>query len=70
MRAGSGATAVQVVRKRHGKLEIIEHIGSGHSPVEGAVLVQRARTVLEGAQESLELDLEPPADSPTATATS
>lgn len=62
VRTGSGATAVQVVRKRHGKLEIIEHVGSGHTPVEVALLVQRGREILHGEQEALDLDVDPPAD--------
>lgn len=41
VRTGSRATAVQVVQKRHGKPEVIEHLGSGHSPVEVALLVHR-----------------------------
>lgn len=53
VRTGSGATAVQVVQKRQGKVEIISHVGSGHSPVEVALLVQRGRGILQGEQEAL-----------------
>ncbi|OMH22915.1 IS1634 family transposase, partial [Tersicoccus phoenicis] len=55
VRTGSGATAVQVVQKRHGRLQVIEHIGSAHTPVEVALLVERARVVLQGAQQALDL---------------
>ena len=66
VRTGSGATAVQVVRKRHGKLEIIKHVGSGHSPVEVALLVQRGREILQGEQEALDLGVGPEADTAPA----
>jgi len=62
VRTGSGATAVQVVRKRHGKLEIIKHVGSGHSPVEVALLVQRGREILQGEQGALDLGVGPETD--------
>ncbi|MFC7376892.1 IS1634 family transposase [Brachybacterium sp. GCM10030268] len=66
VRTGSGATAVQVVQKRHGKLEIIQHLGSGHSPVEVALLVQRGREILQGEQEALELGVDSGADTTLA----
>ena len=66
VRTGSGATAVQVVRKRHGKLEIIQHLGSGHSPVEVALLVQRGREILQGEQEVLDLGVDSGADTALA----
>ena len=62
VRTGSGATAVQVVQKRHGKLEIIKHLGSGHSPVEVALLIQRGREILQGEQEALDLGVDSGAD--------
>lgn len=62
VRTGSGATAVQVVRTRHGKLEIIKHVGSGHTPVEVALLVQRGREILQGEQEVLDLGVDPAVD--------
>ena len=66
VRTGSGATAVQVVQKRHGKLEIIKHVGSGHTPVEVALLVQRGREILQGEQEALELGVGPGVDTALA----
>lgn len=68
VRTGSGATAVQVVQKRHGELEIIQHVGSGHSPVEVALLVQRGREILQGEQEALDLRVDPVADTVVARA--
>ena len=66
VRTGSGATAVQVVQKRHGKLEIIKHLGSGHSPVEVALLIQRGREILQGEQEALDLGVDSGADTALA----
>ena len=68
VRTGSGATAVQVVQKRHGKFEIIKHVGSGHSPVEVALLVRRGREILQGEQEALDLGMAPVADTALACA--
>lgn len=68
VRTGPGATAVQVVQKRHGKLEVIKHVGSGHSPVEVALLVQRGREILQGEQEALDLGVAPVADTALARA--
>lgn len=62
VRTGSGATAVQVVQKRHGKLEIIKHVGSGHTPIEVALLVQRGREILQGEQEAVDLGVGPEPD--------
>ncbi|WP_394217020.1 hypothetical protein [Brachybacterium vulturis] len=68
VRTGSGATAVQVVQKRHGKLEIIKHFGSGYTPVEVALLVQRGRGILQGEQEALDLGVAAEADTALARA--
>src|SRR5699024_11282928 len=66
VRTGSGATAVQVVEERHGKLEIIKHVGSGHTPGEVALLGQRGREILQGEQEALELGVGPGVDTALA----
>jgi len=66
VRTGSGATAVQVVQKRRGKLEIIKHLGSGHTPVEVALLVRRGRGILQGEQEALDLGVGSVADTALA----
>jgi hypothetical protein len=39
----SGATAVQIVTKRHGKLTVIEHLGSAHTPAQLAALEEAGR---------------------------
>lgn len=51
----SGATAVKVVTKHHGKRSF-KHIGSAHDDAELAVLVAEARRVAEAGQTSLDLD--------------
>lgn len=62
VRTGSGATAVQVVRKHHGKLQVLEHVGSARTPVEVALLLQQAREILHAGQEALDLGVDAPAD--------
>ena len=59
----SGATGVQIARKFRGKREIVEHIGSAHTPAELAALVTIAKQRIQGDQEALDLGLE---DSPAA----
>lgn len=39
----SGATAVQIVEKRHGQRRILEHLGSAHTEAELAALMQVGR---------------------------
>lgn len=43
VKTSSGATAVQIAQKRHGKREILEHLGSAHDEVTLAALEQVAR---------------------------
>ena len=57
VRTASGAVAVQVVRKNRGRLEIVEHVGSAHTDAELGMLLDRARTRLEGDQGVLDIDL-------------
>ena len=59
----SGATGVQIARKFRGKREIVEHIGSAHTPAELAALVAIAKQRIQGDQAALDLGLE---DSPAA----
>lgn len=59
----SGATGVQVASKIRGKREIIEHIGSAHTPAELAALVAIAKQRIQGDQQALDLELE---ESPAA----
>lgn len=53
VKTSSGATAVQVARKSHGRVVEIVHLGSAHSPHELEILLSLARTRLQGNQQSL-----------------
>ncbi|PCC47578.1 IS1634 family transposase [Brevibacterium aurantiacum] len=61
---GSGATAVQIVRKVRGKVTVLEHLGSAHTPAELTALLTAGEDKLAsyGAAEQLELELGLPAD--------
>jgi len=52
----SGATAVQVVEKRHGQRRILEHLGSAHTEAELAALLQVGRDKLAANQPALDFD--------------
>lgn len=54
----SGATAVQIVTKRHGKLTVIEHLGSAHSPAQLAALEEAGREKINESTGQLALDLD------------
>ena len=53
---------MQVVSKRRGRVEVLEHVGSATTDAELALLRRRAREVLEGDQ--LALDIEVPVAEP------
>jgi len=53
VKTGSGATAVQIVRKECGELIIMEHVGSVHSDEALARLIEKARKKLAGKQRML-----------------
>ncbi len=55
VRTSSGATAVQIVAKVAGRNRLVEHIGSAHTEVELAVLLQAATERLEEAAPTLDL---------------
>jgi hypothetical protein len=55
VRTASGATAVQIVRKRGRQVLGIEHIGSGHTEDEVALLVQLAEERRHAGQQVLDL---------------
>ena len=57
VRTASGAVAVQVARKEAGKVMIIEHVGSARTDAELGVLLQRARGLVDGLQEVLDLEV-------------
>ena len=56
---GSGATAVQIVRKHRGKVTVLEHLGSAHTEAELTALLAAGDEKLAdyGAAEQLELEL-------------
>lgn len=60
VRTASGATAVQVVEKRRGKLLVIKHVGSAHTDAELGLLMDRADEILVGDQGVLDLGIEDP----------
>ncbi|WP_425452852.1 IS1634 family transposase [Citricoccus muralis] len=57
VKTSSGATAVQIAQKRHGKREILEHLGSAHDEVTLASLEQVAREKIQAGQMAFDLDL-------------
>jgi hypothetical protein len=61
VKTGSGATAVQIVSKHRGVRTIVEHIGSAHTDEELAVLVEVAKTKIQGGQLAFDLDALTPA---------
>ncbi|MDN6605739.1 MAG: hypothetical protein L0L30_17095, partial [Brevibacterium sp.] len=56
---GSGATAVQIVRKHRGKVSVLEHRGSAHTPAELSALLAAGEDKLAsyGAAQPLALEL-------------
>ena len=54
----SGATAVQIVTKRHGKLTVIDHLGSAHTPAQLAALEEAGREKINESTGQLALDLD------------
>ena len=57
VRTASGAVAVQVVAKRRGRVEVLEHLGSASTDAELMLLRRRAREVLQGEQLALEIEV-------------
>jgi len=57
VKTSSGATAVQIAHKTHGKVSKIEHIGSAHNDTDLATLLALAKQRLIGAQLSLLPDI-------------
>ena len=53
VKTSSGATAVQIIHKVHGKIVRINHIGSAHNKEELQILLGLARQQLIGSQQSL-----------------
>ena len=55
----SGATAVQIVEKRHGQRVIVEHLGSAHTDAELAALMRAGHDKLHAGQPAFELGIDP-----------
>jgi hypothetical protein len=55
VKTASGATAVQIVEKRHGVRRIVAHVGSAHDEAKLAVLMASARDRIHAAQLALDL---------------
>jgi hypothetical protein len=55
VKTASGATAVQIVEKRHGVGRIVAHVGSAHDDVELAVLMASARDRIHAGQQAFDL---------------
>lgn len=60
----SGATAVQVVTKEGRRNRVLEHLGSAHSEVELAALMEAGRAKIHAGQDELALNI--PAESDPA----
>ncbi|GAY09464.1 IS1634 family transposase [Pseudonocardia sp. N23] len=69
VKTASGATAVQIVEKRHGVRRIVAHIGSAHDDAALAVLVASARDRIHAGQQALDLPAAERASAGGATVT-
>jgi hypothetical protein len=58
VKTASGATAVQIVEKRHGVRRIVAHVGSAHDDAELAVLMASARDRIHAGQQAFDLATE------------
>ena len=59
VKTASGATAVQIVEKKHGQRTILEHVGSARDETELAALLQAGRDKLHANQPMLDLTAGP-----------
>jgi Transposase DDE domain len=55
VRTTSGAVAVQVAHKNGGRVVILAHVGSAHTDAELGILLERARRIVAGDQEALDI---------------
>lgn len=53
VKTGSGATAVQIVRKSYGQIVSIKHLGSAHTDKELSILLSLAKDRLHAGQQAL-----------------
>lgn len=51
VKTASGATAVQIVQKKYGTLEVLEHLGSAHSEAGLEKLILEAKKKLEDTRQ-------------------
>ena len=58
VKTASGATAVQIVEKRHGIRTILEHLGSAHDEAELAALIQAGREKMQVNQPMLDITVD------------
>lgn len=57
VRTTSGAVAVQVARKDHGRVVILAHVGSAHTDAELGILLEQARQMVVGGQAALDFEV-------------
>ena len=57
VRTTSGAVAVQVARKDHGRVVILAHLGSAHTDAELGILLEQAREMVVGGQAALDFEV-------------
>jgi hypothetical protein len=57
VRTASGAVAVQVARKDRGRVVILAHVGSAHTDAELGILLDEARQIVTGEQETLAIEV-------------
>jgi hypothetical protein len=57
VRTASGAVAVQVARKDHGRVVILAHVGSAHTDAELGILLEQARGIVAGGQAVLDIEV-------------
>ena len=57
VRTTSGAVAVQVARKEIGRVVILAHLGSAHTDAELGILLERARRIIAGGQQVLDIEV-------------
>ena len=57
VRTASGAVAVQVARKDHGRVVILAHVGSAHTDAELGILLEQACGIVAGGQAALDIEV-------------
>lgn len=57
VRTTSGAVAVQVARKDHGRVVVLAHLGSAHTDAELGILLEQARQMVVGGQAALDFEV-------------